>query len=301
LDVRWGDLGTTNFFFLISGYLIAQSLLKNNNILNFLKNRFLRLFPAIIFANILIVSLCYVCANTDARSYFFSKDVFYFMYRNTILYLDIRPRIGFGVFSENVVPAVTNPQWWTLPWNIKMYLVAIVLFSTLKILRNPIVFNLGYLLVMTLSILPGLEFGWWNVILPHFFTGIAFYINRNKIPIHWFYFALSVLIYLLFYDSKLMFILSPVLIAYMLIYFAFIPLKLIEWFKSFPDLSLGIFLYHMVIQQLLIFYGFTSVYLIFIFSLAVSAIFSYVSLKLIEIPIQKFNYRKTKLTQPIPE
>lgn len=299
LDVRWGDLGTTNIFFLISGYLIAQTLYKNHNIYDFIKKRLFRLLPAIITANIVIVLLCYICVNTSLIDYFFSKDVLYFMYRNTILIFDIRPRIRPDIFTNNPVPMVTNPQWWTLPWNLKMYATAILIFGLFKLLKSPIYMNLIYLVIMILSIIPNLQISWWNIILSHFFTGYIFYINRKSIPLHWSFFFGAIILYLILYDSVLIRLLSPILLTYMILYLASISIKPLSKINSIADLSLGIFLYHMVIQQILIYFGLTSVYTVFILSLSISAVFSYLSLKFIEIPFQKLGRREWAFTGSI--
>jgi peptidoglycan/LPS O-acetylase OafA/YrhL len=298
-DVRWGDLGTTNVFFLISGYLIAQTLIKNDDIFSFIKNRLVRLVPAILVANVVIVLLCFLCVKVNFSDYIFSKDVFYFIYRNSILFFDIRSRIGFDIFSTNIVPSVTNPQWWTLPWNLKMYASAILLFGTSKLLKSTLYSNLIYISTVAVCMLPLFEQSWWSVILPHFFTGYIFYLNRKNIPLHWSFFFISISVYIVFYNTVLIHVLSPVLLTYMILYLASISARPLKRVNSMADLSLGIFLYHMLIQQFLIYYGLTNVYAVFALSLFISAIFSFLSLKFIEIPFQKLGRKEWELTRSL--
>lgn len=290
-DVKWGDLGTTIIFFLISGFLIAQSLIKNDSIVNFVKNRLFRLLPAIMVANLIFIILGSLCIDSTFIEYFFSKDTLYFFYRNTILIFDIRPRIGFGLFSENPNPTFINPQWWTLPWNIKMYAASIIIFILPKLIRTPLYFNLIYLIIMVLCLMPSLQFGWWNYILPCFLTGMFFYINKERIPLHSFYFFLSIFLYLILYTTPAIHALSIPLKCYMLFYLAFFSIKSLTFLNSIPELSFGIFLYHMFFQQFLIYHGVLNVNLLFGTSLLISTIFAFLSLKFIEIPINKLIHK----------
>jgi peptidoglycan/LPS O-acetylase OafA/YrhL len=288
-DVKWGDLGTTIIFFLISGFVITQSLMKNNNILHFLKKRVVKLLPAIFVANVVFILLGFLCVSTSFFDYLFSDDVQYFLYRNTVLIFDIRPRIGFEIFQTNPNPTFVNPQWWTLPWNLKMYALSVLVFLLPKVIRSRPWFNIIYFAVMILCFIPSLKFGWWNYILPSYLTGMFFFINRDSIPVHLSYFFLSLILYFFLYNTSIFQILGFILKGYMLFFLAFIRIKPLNARQNIPELSFGIFLYHMFFQQLLIYYGILNIHLVFILSLLISAVFSYLSYKTIEVPIRRLS------------
>lgn len=117
-------------FFTISGYLICQSLHHSSSIKNFVWKRFLRIYPAYIVLTLLTVFVLGPAITTVSLSaYFSSQQTYKFLIENILIVNSdlILP----GVFNNTSV----NPSAWTLPLEIKLYLVLLILY-VLKILRN---------------------------------------------------------------------------------------------------------------------------------------------------------------------
>jgi peptidoglycan/LPS O-acetylase OafA/YrhL len=293
--IGWGDLGYTTVFFLISGFTVSQNFIENNNLVYFIKGRVLRIFPAVLAANLFVVFVCLLLVRVNVWEYLFSKDVFYFLYRNTLLIFDIRPRLGFGIFDSNPYPKVINAQWWTLPWNLYLYGFVILVFGFFKKLRSPLYYNLFLLFIIATSLHPALQHSWASKLLPYFCTGAFFYINRQHIPLHSVYFIAALLIYIISFHSPAEPLMSPFLKGYMVFYLVYVPKGWLMKLNRFHDYSFGIFLYHLFVQQLLIHYGMSDKIQLFFASFGISVLLAMLSLHLVELPALRLKNKEISL------
>jgi len=282
LNINWGDLGYVTFFFIISGFVMAQSLFENKNIFSFIKNRFLRIFPAVFTANVFIILVCAFFVSIPFLNYFSKPDTLYFIYKNTILITDIRPRLGFNLFENNPYPHVLNAQWWTLPWNIKMYAGLVLLFGSVKQLSTPLFFNIIFVIISVVSFYFRIELGWWDNISLCFLAGIFFYVNKEYISLNYIYLSIVIAFYLIFCRTRFDELVSPILKGYMIFYFVFVFKKTHTLSKRLRDYSFGIFLYHLFIQQILVHFGVENKYFLFVSSLLLSLILAMLFVHFIE-------------------
>jgi peptidoglycan/LPS O-acetylase OafA/YrhL len=276
--IHWGDLGTTTLFFLISGFLIAQSIDRSKNSLAFISNRFFKIFPIVIIANLIFVFFSFFASDVDFKTYFFSAELRHFLFKNCVLIYDIKQRIGLGVFKNNPLPLVLNAQWWTLKWTIISYLFAFILFYPLKFISQKLYYNLFLVsLLIYLNYINPDESSWMGTIFTFFLTGIFYYHNKEKIPINYFIAIIAFIIYVITYDLNLILFLSPFLKGYLLFFIATKSNKILLRFNSLRDLSFGIFIYHVFFIQFLIFVGMKNLYSLFFITLILTTIFAYFS------------------------
>ena len=106
-------------FFVISGYLIAQSWRTDPNPVRYLAKRCLRIFPALIFVVCLSALVLGPAITALPLSAYFRAPQLSFYFRNIFLY----PVYSLpGVFKGNIYPDAVNGSLWSLPVEFSMYL-----------------------------------------------------------------------------------------------------------------------------------------------------------------------------------
>ncbi len=115
-------------FFVISGYLIAQSWLRDRDLFRFLLRRCLRIFPAL--AMVVFLTICVlgpIFTTLPLADYFNSPRTIFYLW-NIGLYVNYALP---GVFEQNVYPGAVNGSLWSLPAEFLMYLITPLLLSRL--------------------------------------------------------------------------------------------------------------------------------------------------------------------------
>jgi len=111
-------------FFVVSGYLIAQSWLSDPNPARFLAKRCLRIFPALIFVVVLSALVLGPAVTTLPMPDYLRSPQLSFYFRNIFLY----PVYSLpGVFGRNIYPDAVNGSLWSLPVEFSMYLALPIL------------------------------------------------------------------------------------------------------------------------------------------------------------------------------
>lgn len=111
-------------FFVISGYMISESWLRDPHIGRYLRRRALRIFPALFVLclfSVLVVGPALTSA--DLATYLSHHGTWNYL-TNIALY----PNYSLpGVFEGNIYPSAVNGSLWTLPIEFSMYLLLPVL------------------------------------------------------------------------------------------------------------------------------------------------------------------------------
>ncbi len=129
LSSFWGRFGV-NLFFCISGYLMIQILTKPSqggiNLKNFLKKRFVRLYPALLFTVLLIWILCFLdLIPGDAFQYFITGLGYLFFVGNFS-----------GVFIPGSgTSAVAFGHMWTLALEWQIYVLLALFMKVVYVCR----------------------------------------------------------------------------------------------------------------------------------------------------------------------
>lgn len=108
-------------FFVISGFLIAQSWVADANAFRYLAKRSLRIFPGLILLLVFTILVIGPAVTTLTVDQYFSQGAALWQYASYNLALFPAYSLP-GVFSGNVTPAV-NGSLWSLPVEFLMYLV----------------------------------------------------------------------------------------------------------------------------------------------------------------------------------
>lgn len=117
-------------FFIISGYLIFQSLDRSKGIADYYWKRILRLFPALIVVLLLTILFAPLVYENREVSYWNNDTVWSYFYNNLSLY---RMQYAIdGVFKDNPYGPAINGSLWSICYEFSMY----VMLSGLFLFRN---------------------------------------------------------------------------------------------------------------------------------------------------------------------
>ena len=245
-----------NGFFAISGFLICMSWERRPDAFVFLTSRFLRLVPAlvgaVVFATLVLGPLM---TSLSFGAYFRDRETWSFLWE-TILRLKSTGALP-GVFRDNPLDIVIGTVW-SLKYEIGCYLGLFVLGITGLLLRRWVVlgvvlfFGLGLLAIdiFQIEISPSRFTGFRLRFI--FALGAALYVWRASIALTgWVAGGLLALTVLLaktpFYQTVLF-----ASEGYVVLYLALAPNLTLRALDMPFDLSYGVYLYGMMVQQMLV-------------------------------------------------
>lgn len=117
-----------NVFFVLSGFLVTESLLSRNDPKTYILSRVLRIYPALIilvFLSVFVLGL--TITTTPVVEYFSSEITQKYISRNSILLFGVKYYLP-GVFTENIYPNTVNGSLWTLPTEVKLYIFLLIFY-----------------------------------------------------------------------------------------------------------------------------------------------------------------------------
>lgn len=117
-----GDIAV-NIFFLISGFLVTGSLLRQRSLLRFLKLRALRVVPGY-FVNLVLLALPIgaLLSTLPLSEYLHDRSVWHYIVQNMRFSSDMAWKLP-GVFESGMKSSTINGSQWTLPAEVRMYVL----------------------------------------------------------------------------------------------------------------------------------------------------------------------------------
>jgi peptidoglycan/LPS O-acetylase OafA/YrhL len=289
-QIELSSLGL-NGFFILSGYLIFQSLERSKNIIDFYWKRILRLFPGLLVVLILTVLLAPFVYESSIP-YLKNREVLTYIPRNLSLF-KLQYNIE-GIFKNNPYHSAINGSLWTICYEFAFY----VLLSALLIIINNRRLVSALLVAFFLIMCGGFIFfdtqlnqiskfgmsGYHFINLGTFFIGgsllaslkIENFKYRNLLLILASVFLITVLYLNLYHLFK------HVLLTTLILLIGLKPLKYISSFGKMGDPSYGIYIYGFPIQQTLMYFFNLNLIALLILSVLISIFFGYLSWHFIE-------------------
>lgn len=237
-----------DFFFILSGYLVSGSLLKNGAI-HYVKSRVLRIFPALL-VNVVVMAMIVgpLVSTYPASQYFADGQTWRYMFKlatatGTEWFLP-------GVFEANKDHAI-NGSIWSVIIEIRLYLVLLLLYWA-RVLQNRILFNfLSFCIMIGVATnaidIPFLTHGSTDEhVVMFFLIGCLLWVNRELIPITPLNFLLALLLGgITVGTSRFGYAYTAILVTFFLAA-TFTPS--FKWLND-HDYSYGIYLYGWPVQQ----------------------------------------------------
>ena len=280
-------------FFVISGFLIFQSLQRSRSLLEFYWKRILRLFPALAAVLILTVVFGPFVYEGDT-AYLLNKSVQTYIGNNLSLY---KVQYGIsGIFENNPYKSVINGSLWTIAYEFTMYLCISALFFIAKRKRLVIaLLAISYLILAKLDIFDAAKLKQTHfqlvdglvIELGVYFAAGSLLASCKVDTIKMKYINISLLLSLLimilsiryFYFGYIRVLIVPIVV----IIFCLRPLKGISTIQDkIGDLSYGMYIYGFPVQQALVYFFALDYLSLMFFSILISLFFAYFSWRLIE-------------------
>ncbi len=248
-----------NVFFVISGFLIAQSLLRSSDMIAYFSARFLRLIPGLLVAS-------FVTAFIVGPLFTNQSVIGYFSNLSTWLYVPFTGSLlqdnGTlpGVFADAPFAFELNTPLWTLRWEALAYIGLAVLGALGLMATKPrftLIFVLFVILYFAITLMTDLR----ENIAPvdHvmrfglcFLLGSGAYVFRKKIPVTLILLVPLCLLPIVLRDTAAYQFVLILAIGYTSFWLAYVPTGAIRHFNKLGDFSYGIYIYGFLIKQMII-------------------------------------------------
>ncbi|MFC3607433.1 acyltransferase family protein [Stutzerimonas tarimensis] len=276
-----------NLFFVMSGYLIAASWLNSRNVIDFLGKRALRIFPALIVSTLVTVTLVgSLATRLPLGEYLQSPQTLGYLSNMVLLTQFQLP----GVFVDNLFPNTVNGSVWTLPYEVAMYSILMLLGLCRLFNRTVVLAGLALLLLIHFVLIP--ELGIQSQVLYKgtrlgifFFSGGALYLYRKQVRWNWKIAAVLLAASLVSAGHERWMLVHTLTLPYLAIYLAHLRIPALVKAGKYGDFSYGVYIFSFPAQQLIIFWQPQLALSTFmVLSLVVSLTLAWFSWHLIEAP-----------------
>jgi len=266
--VHWWGMGLGSVavvvFFVVSGFLVGGSYLHRDNLFAFAEARFLRIFPALVVA----VLACALLIGTGVTTlpffdYMTHAGTWSFVWHNVTLFGGIHFRLP-GVFMDNPWPGGVNGSLWTLPVELYMYCM-VMLLGTLGVLKHRPSFNVAAILLC--ATLLSIQSGWIHIsgfpakhviLVMAYIAGVFFYVNRASVPLNLMTLLLVMVSMVLLHGTVIWPVAQVFGFAYLILFLALYQGVRMPDLDRWGDYSYGVYIYAFPVQQLVVKYITTS-------------------------------------------
>lgn len=261
-DILGMTLGTiaVDVFFFTSGFLVTASLLTRRSVKQFVVARMLRIYPALLVVVLLSVfGLGLVFTTHSAAAYLTDAKIYKYILKCSTLITGVNQHLP-GVFEANPFQKAVNGSLWTMPYELKMYLVLAVVWLLVHLLPAGKIKVFKIVLVLSAAI-SGILLLLVHFNVVHtggkslrlfymFFSGASFYILRDRVvlsPLLFSVFLISLLGSLL--NKEIFFVSYVLVVGYCVLYLAYIPSGFVRRYNVIGDYSYGVYIYSFPVQQ----------------------------------------------------
>ncbi len=279
-------------FFILSGILVTQSLMSRRDLMDYVRARALRVFPAL-FVCVLVTAFVAGPAFSffGLPGYFLSAAVPNYVFQT--LSLSTGSAMLPGVFALNPVGGAINQSLWTLKYEVACYLMLGGLAAIawrLKANRTVTGIALAVWAALMLMVRPSLSHAAsFPELLTYFSlffgTGVAAYLLRDYVRIAWQPLPVLAGGFVLAWGTDLAEIMSAIFLGYGLLWLATERFGGLRAFTNRHDYSYGVYIYSFpVTQAVLQVWPGVNIVSLLAATIAITMILAFLSWELIERP-----------------
>lgn len=283
-------------FFMISGMLVSASYANQSSVRRFVALRMLRIWPGAMACAVFIVLVVGpIFSGLPTFAFLFDPQTLRWLFHNALLIDPVGGPLP-QLFEVNRFRSLVNATVWTLPVELKCYVIVLVagLFGCIDSRRRTlaVVALVGvafaifahhppkFVALHDFFILP-IAYSFYPV--PFFLLGMVLYAFRDRVVIHWIPAFVLLVAYVMLRHSRF----GPVLLypafAYGVLWLGYTPT--LRRIMPKYDYSYGIYLYGFVVQQALSgLYPTMNNYLSLLFAVPITVMLAALSWHLVERP-----------------
>jgi peptidoglycan/LPS O-acetylase OafA/YrhL len=246
-------------FFMLSGLLVAQSLVTRGNLWDYGRARALRIFPALI-ACVLVTAVIVGPGLSYFGPHNYIMSTGWLEYIVKTLSLSTGSAQLPGVFALNPAGSVVNQSLWSLKYEVACYLILGGLAAFVaQFQRSPSLIGAlmaawaGTMLWLKPGLFAGADFATVLAYFALFFgTGVAAYLLRDRIRISWQPLPVLALLFVVTWHTDLAEITSAAFVGYGLLWLATHRFGGLRAYTNAHDYSYGVYIYSFPVTQALL-------------------------------------------------
>lgn len=246
-----------NGFFVLSGFLIANSLEHRADPFTYAASRILRLMPALVFLSMVAVFLVGPIATGLTQAAYWTDPQTWSYPLQVLAFLDTSQGPA-GIFPDHPWRGEFSTTLWTLRYEVIAYIAAALLFFTplawgrFAVLAYFVLANAAYLLIQAAWPDAPVLFTSAARLGAAFTLGMAVYLWRDRLPVLPWVAIAAIPLWLLLGAAPLAELVLNLAIGSLLFWVAFSRLGGMPTLSSIPDWSYGIYIWHFPIMQLVL-------------------------------------------------
>ncbi len=279
-------------FFVISGYLVSQSLFNSPSIINYAWKRLLRIVPALCLVIVFSIFIIGPLFTTIPLSRYFSSPLTYAYFKNILFVFPLQWHLP-GLFTSNPESSV-NGSLWTLILEGRLYILLMILFLFRFFEKRAIPLVVFITAVLSTPFF-NIAFKGVNPYPFHFaiffFAGVIANVYRDQIVYNkWLALMATIIVVLRCFFTELNAV-TFFAFPYLVLYLGQLRSPLNKAGK-FGDFSYGLFLFSFPVQQCIVLYnnGNISIPIMIILSMLLTLPFAILSWKFVESKALKYKY-----------
>lgn len=292
-QIDGGELAV-NMFFLISGFLITMSWIKNPDTFGYFLKRIFRIFPGLIGLFIFVLFIIGPIISPNTSDYISSLSVNLIL--KDLVQMNISKETANFIFDNLPLQAI-NGSLWTLKYEFYAYILVAVLgiskILNVKVIASSLVFFFVVYMGQNMGILELTRAVQIPRLMTYFMLGALFFLLRDKILLNKSISLIMIVILVCSIWLNIAEVGMVFAISYLVFVFAYSPHIKLNNFSRYGDLSYGMYIYAFPIQQsILSLFRYIGFELYMLITFLITIFFAYISWRLIEEPSLHFAHSK---------